>query len=134
MRSLFQGDFLLAQFYLLLPALGTVELLVVLAEVEAAVVEALVEVFGCHFFAELLELRPAAAQLSQLLPQPGHHYSCGYFSRSVAHHADHVGGIDVAQDAQHERVAEPPGLLDEANGGLEGGQVGIDFVLLLLVF
>jgi hypothetical protein len=61
-RSLppFLEDFAFAKLDFLLPAGGTVEFLIVLAEVEAAVVEAFVEVLRGHFLTGLLELGPAS--------------------------------------------------------------------------
>jgi hypothetical protein len=56
LAGLFLSDFAFAQVDLFLPAGGAVELLIVFAEIKTAVVQTLVEVFACYFFADLLEL------------------------------------------------------------------------------
>jgi hypothetical protein len=134
MVQLLLNDFPFPHFDFSLPTGRTVEFLVVFAEVKAAVVQTLVEILAGYLLASLLELRTTASQFGQLLPESRKDNHSSHLGMHAAQHNPHdLCGIDVGEHLLHKGVVELLGAFDDADGGLEREQVGVDLVLLLLV-
>ena len=132
--SFFLQDLPLSKLYLLLPSRRTVELLIILAEVKASIVQTFVEIFWCHFLTCLLEFRTASCEFSQFLLKPRDHNSFRYLCVGVAHHnANNLSSVDVAENALNQRVSKSTCLLDSLYCSLKANQVRVYFVLFFLI-
>ena len=129
------NDLSLSHLDLLLPPTLTVELFVIFAEIEAPVIQTLVKILGSSLLTILFKLSPTTSQLRILLLQPRQNNGLSHLCmRTPQHNPNHLSSINIRNDLEDQRMAQPFRLLNDDDCRSQGDQVRVNFILFLFIF